>query len=74
MLCNVPTVGVAKSLLVMDGILRDEDHKHKISLLRERGDHFSLNTISGKTLGLVSWIFQICVVFEYHVLLISYYN
>ncbi|KDR21324.1 endonuclease V-like [Zootermopsis nevadensis] len=51
-LCNVPTVGVAKSLLVMDGILRDEDHKHKISLLRERGDHFSLNTISGKTLGL----------------------
>jgi hypothetical protein len=37
----------------MDGILRDDDHKCSMSLLREPGDHFALKTSSGNTLGLV---------------------
>jgi hypothetical protein len=37
----------------MDGILRDDDHKCRMSLLREPGDHFALETSSGNTLGLV---------------------
>jgi deoxyinosine 3'endonuclease (endonuclease V) len=55
-LCDVPTVGVAKNLYQMDGILRDDDQKHRISLLHEPGDHFALKTNSGNTLGLVSLI------------------
>jgi deoxyinosine 3'endonuclease (endonuclease V) len=53
-LCDIPTVGVAKNLYQMDGILRDDDQKHRISLLHEPGDHFALKTSSGNTLGLVS--------------------
>ena len=54
MLCDIPTVGVAKNLYQMDGILRDNDHKCRMSLLREPGDYFALKTSSGNTLGLVS--------------------
>lgn len=50
----MPTVGVAKNLYQMDGILRDGDQKQRISQLRETGDHFALKTSSGNTLGLVS--------------------
>jgi deoxyinosine 3'endonuclease (endonuclease V) len=53
-LCDVPTVGVAKNLYQMDGILRDDDQKQRISHLCEAGDHFALKTNSGNTLGLVS--------------------
>lgn len=51
-LCDVPTVGVAKNLYQMDGILRDDDQKQRISHLHESGDHFALKTSSGNTLGL----------------------
>ena len=54
MLCDIPTVGVAKNLYQMDGILRDDDHKCRTSLLRAPGDYFALQTNSGNTLGLVS--------------------
>jgi hypothetical protein len=41
----------------MDGILRDDEQKQRISNLHERGDHFALKTSSGSTLGLVSsWL------------------
>jgi deoxyinosine 3'endonuclease (endonuclease V) len=53
-LCDVPTVGVAKNLYQMDGILRDDDQKQRLSNLHEHGDHFALKTSSGSTLGLVS--------------------
>ncbi|KAJ4436205.1 endonuclease V-like isoform X2 [Periplaneta americana] len=51
-LCDIPTVGVAKNLYHMDGIVRDDDHKQKISQLCKPGDHFALDTSAGETLGL----------------------
>lgn len=52
--CDVPTVGVAKNLFQMYdvGLLRDEDHKQKISEMKNPGDHFVLETTSGSILGL----------------------
>jgi deoxyinosine 3'endonuclease (endonuclease V) len=61
--CDIPTIGVAKNLYQMDGILRDEDQKQRISLLHEPGDHFALKTSSGNTLGLVSHVFRsVCTI------------
>ncbi|GFG29510.1 hypothetical protein Cfor_06221, partial [Coptotermes formosanus] len=51
--CRSPCLlGVAKNLYQMDGILRDDGQKHRISLLHEPGDHSALKTSSGHTLGL----------------------
>ncbi|KAJ9594047.1 hypothetical protein L9F63_014524 [Diploptera punctata] len=52
--CNIPTVGVAKNLYQMEdlGLLRNEDHKQKISEIKNPGDHFDLETTSGTILGL----------------------
>ena len=51
----MPTVGVAKNLYQMEdmGLLRNEDHKHKISEMSNPGDSFALQTTSGSILGLV---------------------
>jgi deoxyinosine 3'endonuclease (endonuclease V) len=60
-LCDVPTVGVAKNLYSMDGISNDEDHKRRLSLLRKPGDYFALKTSSGSAVGVVSWFHHVCI-------------
>jgi deoxyinosine 3'endonuclease (endonuclease V) len=57
-LCDVPTIGVAKKNYQMDGILRDDDHKHRMLLLCEPGDFFALKTSSVNMLALVSLFVQ----------------
>lgn len=50
---GVPCVGVAKTMMHVDGIADDETHKTKqLTLLKKAGDMFPLITSSGKMLGM----------------------
>ncbi|NXX95056.1 ENDOV Endonuclease, partial [Centropus bengalensis] len=53
-LMDLPCIGVAKNLLQMDGLCRDELHKEQIRSLQKEGDTFPLIGTSGKVLGMVS--------------------
>lgn len=51
---DICTVGVAKNLYQMGSLLRDEDHKVKISHLKQKGDFFGLHhNVDQKVLGVV---------------------
>ncbi|XP_078736779.1 LOW QUALITY PROTEIN: endonuclease V [Lampetra fluviatilis] len=51
-LASLPCVGVAKDLLQVDGLQKDDAHRHKIKALNGKGDTFSLVGNSGKILGM----------------------
>ena len=51
-LVNIPTVGVAKNLLQMDGLARDAEYYTNVRNLKERGDQFNLIGESGKCYGI----------------------
>ncbi|NXS13412.1 ENDOV Endonuclease, partial [Neodrepanis coruscans] len=53
-LTDLPCIGVAKNLLQMDGVVRDELHREQIRSLQKSGDSFPLTDTSGKVLGMVS--------------------
>ncbi|NWU70214.1 ENDOV Endonuclease, partial [Pterocles burchelli] len=53
-LTDLPCVGVAKNLLQVDGLVRDDLHKEQIRSLQREGDSFPLTGASGKVLGMVS--------------------
>ncbi|KAM9769977.1 LOW QUALITY PROTEIN: endonuclease V-like [Menidia menidia] len=50
-LSGVPCVGVAKNLLQVHGVIRDQEHQAQISALQKGGDSFPLRTASGRVLG-----------------------
>ncbi|XP_054897140.1 endonuclease V-like isoform X2 [Poeciliopsis prolifica] len=50
-LSGLPCVGVAKNLLQVQGVLKDEDHQSQIAALQKGGDSFPLTAASGKVLG-----------------------
>ncbi|KFP09842.1 Endonuclease V, partial [Egretta garzetta] len=52
-LTDLPCIGVAKNLLQMDGLVRDELHKEQIRSLQREGDTFPLTGASGRVLGMV---------------------
>ncbi|NXU93813.1 ENDOV Endonuclease, partial [Xiphorhynchus elegans] len=54
-LTDLPCVGVAKNLLQVDGLVRDELHREQIRSLQSLGDTFPLTGTSGRVLGMVSW-------------------
>ncbi|NXA55772.1 ENDOV Endonuclease, partial [Nothocercus julius] len=54
-LTGLPCIGVAKNLLQVDGLVRDELHKEQIRSLQMEGDTFPLTGTSGNILGMVSW-------------------
>ncbi|CAL9700878.1 unnamed protein product [Knipowitschia caucasica] len=56
-LSGLPCVGVAKNLLNVEGLAKNEEHRSKIAALQKGGDSFPLTTSSGKVLGkaLRSW-------------------
>ncbi|NXA77008.1 ENDOV Endonuclease, partial [Thryothorus ludovicianus] len=54
-LTDLPCIGVAKNLLQMDGLVRDELHREQIRSLQRSGETFPLTDTSGKVLGMVSW-------------------
>ncbi|XP_062508092.1 endonuclease V-like isoform X3 [Corticium candelabrum] len=47
----MPTVGVAKKLFHVDGIMRDEKHHEKVRQLNGKGDSFALLSTDGSVLG-----------------------
>ncbi|NXM78146.1 ENDOV Endonuclease, partial [Serilophus lunatus] len=51
-LTDLPCIGVAKNLLQMDGLVRDELHKQQIHSL-QAGESFPLTGTSGRVLGMV---------------------
>ncbi|XP_026717117.1 endonuclease V [Athene cunicularia] len=51
-LTDLPCVGVAKNLLQVDGLVRDELHREQIRSLRREGDTFPLTGASGRVLGM----------------------
>ncbi|XP_072207777.1 endonuclease V [Excalfactoria chinensis] len=51
-LTDLPCVGVAKNLLYVDGLVRDELHKEQIRSLQKKGDTFPLTGTSGAVLGM----------------------
>ena len=51
-LSDIPTIGVAKNLLNVDGLCRDEDYKIKVESLKKAGESFELISSNGKCLGL----------------------
>ncbi|NXL85081.1 ENDOV Endonuclease, partial [Alectura lathami] len=53
-LTDLPCVGVAKKLLQVDGLARDELHREQIRSLQRKGDTFPLTGASGAILGMVS--------------------
>ncbi|NWT04577.1 ENDOV Endonuclease, partial [Mionectes macconnelli] len=53
-LTDLPCVGVAKNLLQVDGLVRDELHREQIRSLQRSGDTFPLTGASGRVLGMVS--------------------
>ncbi|NXG52182.1 ENDOV Endonuclease, partial [Psilopogon haemacephalus] len=53
-LTDLPCIGVAKNLLQVDGLVKDELHKEQIRSLRRGGDSFPLTGTSGGVLGMVS--------------------
>ncbi|NWX91094.1 ENDOV Endonuclease, partial [Nothoprocta ornata] len=52
-LTDLPCIGVAKNLLQVDGLARDELHREQIRSLRMEGDTFPLTGTSGNVLGMV---------------------
>ncbi|KFO06787.1 Endonuclease V, partial [Balearica regulorum gibbericeps] len=52
-LTDLPCVGVAKNLLQVDGLVRDERHREQVHSLRREGDTFPLRGASGGVLGMV---------------------
>ncbi|NXJ94958.1 ENDOV Endonuclease, partial [Corythaixoides concolor] len=53
-LTDLPCIGVAKNLLQVDGLVRDELHREQIRSLQREGDMFPLTGASGRVLGMVS--------------------
>ncbi|XP_065591391.1 endonuclease V [Cyrtonyx montezumae] len=51
-LTDLPCVGVAKNLLQVDGLAKDELHKEQIRSLQKKGDTFPLIGTSGAVLGM----------------------
>ncbi|XP_031454798.1 endonuclease V isoform X3 [Phasianus colchicus] len=51
-LTDLPCVGVAKNLLHVDGLVKDELHKEQIRSLQKKGDTFPLMGTSGAVLGM----------------------
>ncbi|KAM6297478.1 LOW QUALITY PROTEIN: endonuclease V [Aegotheles albertisi] len=51
-LTDLPCIGVAKNLLQVDGLVRDELHREQIRSLQRGGDTFPLTGTSGKVLGM----------------------
>ncbi|KQK81270.1 endonuclease V isoform X1 [Amazona aestiva] len=52
-LTDLPCIGVAKNLLQVDGLTRDEVHREQIRSLQREGDSFPLTGASGRLLGMV---------------------
>ncbi|NWW83401.1 ENDOV Endonuclease, partial [Climacteris rufus] len=52
-LTDLPCIGVAKNLLQVDGLVRDELHREQVRSLQRSGDTFPLTGTSGKVLGMV---------------------
>ncbi|XP_064532310.1 endonuclease V isoform X3 [Pseudopipra pipra] len=52
-LTDLPCIGVAKNLLQVDGLARDELHREQIRSLQRSGDTFPLTGTSGRVLGMV---------------------
>ncbi|NWU10898.1 ENDOV Endonuclease, partial [Cephalopterus ornatus] len=52
-LTDLPCIGVAKNLLQVDGLARDERHREQIRSLQRPGDTFPLTGTSGRVLGVV---------------------
>ncbi|XP_057700414.1 endonuclease V-like [Corythoichthys intestinalis] len=50
-LSGLPCVGVAKNLLQVQGVYKNEEHQSQISALQKEGDSFPLIATSGKVLG-----------------------
>uniref|UniRef100_A0A3Q3DZH7 Endonuclease V n=1 Tax=Hippocampus comes TaxID=109280 RepID=A0A3Q3DZH7_HIPCM len=50
-LSGLPCVGVAKNLLQVQGVFKNEEHQSQISALQKGGDSFPLRANSGKVLG-----------------------
>ncbi|XP_060774605.1 endonuclease V-like isoform X2 [Neoarius graeffei] len=50
-LLDLPCVGVAKNLLQVQGVVKNDEHLSQISALSKAGDTFPLVTDSGKILG-----------------------
>ncbi|NXT70712.1 ENDOV Endonuclease, partial [Chaetops frenatus] len=53
-LTDLPCIGVAKNLLQVDGLVRDELHREQVRSLQRSGETFPLTGTSGKILGMVS--------------------
>ncbi|XP_054702209.1 endonuclease V isoform X3 [Grus americana] len=51
-LTDLPCVGVAKNLLQVDGLVRDELHREQVHSLQREGDTFPLRGASGGVLGM----------------------
>ncbi|KAF4797459.1 E3 ubiquitin-protein ligase RNF213 [Turdus rufiventris] len=51
-LTDLPCIGVAKNLLHVDGLVRDELHREQVRSLRRSGETFPLTGTSGKVLGM----------------------
>ncbi|XP_035198213.1 endonuclease V isoform X1 [Oxyura jamaicensis] len=51
-LTDLPCIGVAKNLLQVDGLARDELHREQIRSLQRGGDTFPLTGTSGSVLGM----------------------
>ncbi|KFP91698.1 Endonuclease V, partial [Apaloderma vittatum] len=52
-LTDLPCIGVAKNLLQVDGLVRDELHREQIRSLQRGGDMFPLTGTSGRVLAMV---------------------
>ncbi|XP_009079070.1 PREDICTED: LOW QUALITY PROTEIN: endonuclease V, partial [Acanthisitta chloris] len=52
-LTDLPCIGVAKNLLQVDGLVKDELHREQIRSLQRSGDAFPLTGTSGRVLGMV---------------------
>ncbi|XP_035003057.2 endonuclease V [Hippoglossus stenolepis] len=50
-LSGLPCVGVAKNLLQVQGVNKNEEHQSQIAALQKGGDSFPLTAASGKVLG-----------------------
>ncbi|XP_017292333.1 endonuclease V [Kryptolebias marmoratus] len=51
LLSGLPCVGVAKNLLQVQGVDKNEEHQSQIAALQKGGDSFPLTAASGKVLG-----------------------
>ncbi|XP_051241335.1 endonuclease V-like isoform X2 [Dicentrarchus labrax] len=50
-LSGLPCVGVAKNLLQVQGVYKNDEHQSQIAALQKGGDSFPLTAASGKVLG-----------------------